>query len=192
MKKLIFIFALISLTFAKENVNENYEFNQGWISVEGGEIYPFRDLVDAVYNTYYGGVGFRYSYLKNVDGLVSFSYSYFEPRPSEVPYDGVHQFSGKVGAEFYWPLIYPVVLGAGFVCNWTRADSDLDEKWNDAPGGSLLDNETEFGWFARANLVGWNFENYRVGLSVIWEELWTLPKRSNMLSVGVYVERRLW
>ena len=35
-------------------------------------------------------------------------------------------------------------------------------------------------------------EKYKVGFNALWKELWTLPKRSEMLSVGVYVERRIW
>jgi hypothetical protein len=29
-------------------------------------------------------------------------------------------------------------------------------------------------------------------LNVLWEQLWTLPERSNMLTIGFYVERRIW
>lgn len=56
----------------------------------------------------------------------------------------------------------------------------------------LTDNETEFGYFFRGNLPFIRTENYQAGLNILWENLWTLPERSNMLSVGVYVERRLW
>ena len=56
----------------------------------------------------------------------------------------------------------------------------------------LVDNETEFGWFARLNLPVLSLENYRIGMNLLWEQVWTLPERSNMLSVGLYVERRIW
>ena len=42
------------------------------------------------------------------------------------------------------------------------------------------------------NLIAWNFKDYRVGFNLMWEEIWTLPKRSNMLYAGLYVERKLW
>ena len=35
-------------------------------------------------------------------------------------------------------------------------------------------------------------EKYRFGLNVMWEEIWTLPKRSDLLYAGLYIERNLW
>lgn len=201
MDKLKYLLAMVLgtaiLVFAQDKPREveDYAFSHAYIGIEGGEVYPFGDLIDAVYDTYYGGFNFRYTYWKNVDGVVMFHYSYFEPRPDVVTYDGVHQFAGKLGMDFRWPLIRPLVIGAGFACNWTRADLDDDTDKNEIymlPGGTLGDNETEFGWFARLNLVLWNFDKYRVGFNFMWEEIWTLPKRSDMLYVGLYVERKLW
>ena len=174
---------------------EDIACSKAYIAIEGGEVYPFGDLIDATYNTMYGGLNFRYSYWENVDGVVMFHYAYFKPRPDVVPYDGVHQASGKLGLDWKWPLISPVVIGGGFACNWTRADLDDDvikDEIYTMPGGTLGDNETEFGWFARLNVVLWNLETYRVGFNFMWEEIWTLPKRSDMLYVGLYVERKLW
>lgn len=170
-------------------------FSHGYISIEGGEVYPWGDLEDAVENTFYAGFGFRYSYWNNVDGIVNFNYSYFKPVPEDVPYDGVHQFTGRVGLDWHLAMIRPIILGGGFTCNWTRADLDDDQKKNKLyrlPGGTLVDNETEFGWFARINVPLWNFEKMRVGFNFLWEEVWTLPERSNMLTAGLYIERRLW
>ena len=191
----LFCVSMACAQTAENRSVEDVAFSRAFVSIEGGEVYPFGDLVDAVENTFYGGFGFRYAYWENVDGVVMFHYSYFKPVPEAVPYDGVHQFTGKVGLDYRWPLIRPVVLGGGFTCNWTRAD--LENGVDKAgiyymPGGTLGDNETEFGWYARLNLVAWNFKEYRVGFNVMWEELWTLPKRSEMLYVGLYVERRLW
>lgn len=182
----------LSFVFAQEPAEE--AFSKLYVSIEGGEIYPFGELEDAVENTFYGGFGLRYSYWDDADGFLNFNYAYFTPRPSAVPYDGVHQFSGKVGMDFHWRLINPVVFGAGFVCNWTRADMDDGDKDKaySLPGGSLTDNETEFGWFIRMNLPLWSFEKMRIGFNLLWEELWTLPKRSDMLTAGVYIERRIW
>ena len=174
---------------------EDVAFSHAYLGLEGGEVYPFGDLIDATDNTLYGGFNFRYSYWENVDGVVMFHYAYFKLRPDVVPYDGVHQASGKLGLDWKWPLIRPIVVGGGFSCNWTRADLDDDVVKDDIyklPGGTLGDNETEFGWFARVNLVLWNFEKYRVGFNFMWEEIWTLPKRSDMLYAGLYVERKLW
>ena len=174
---------------------EDVAYSHAYLGLEGGEVYPFGDLIDATDNTLYGGFNFRYSYWENVDGVVMFHYAYFKLRPDVVPYDGVHQASGKLGLDWKWPLIRPIVVGGGFSCNWTRADLDDDVVKDDIyklPGGTLGDNETEFGWFARVNLVLWNFEKYRVGFNFMWEEIWTLPKRSDMLYAGLYVERKLW
>ena len=199
MLKKIFLFvagvAVTAFAQSEPQNNEDVMFSKAYIGIEGGEIYPFGDLIDAVYNTYYGGFNFRYSYWKNVDGVVMFHYAYFEPRPNVVTYDGVHQASGKLGLDWNFPIIHPVGLGGGFVCNWTRADLDDGVKKDliyNKPGGTLGDNETEFGWYARLNLKILNLENYRIGFNMMWEEIWTLPKRSDMLYVGLYIERKLW
>lgn len=198
LKKLLLLVAGFALAaFAQEDSAkiEDIAFSKAYLGIEGGEIYPFGDLIDAVYNTYYGGFNFRYSYWKNVDGVVMFHYAYFEPRPDVVPYDGVHQVSGKLGLDWNFPIIHPVGLGGGFVCNWTRADLDEGVKKDliyNKPGGTLGDNETEFGWYARLDLKIFNLKNYRIGFNMMWEEIWTLPKRSDMLYVGLYVERKLW
>jgi hypothetical protein len=197
LKKIFLLVAGVALSaFAQEPQNvEDVAFSKAYIGIEGGEIYPFGDLIDAVYNTYYGGFNFRYSYWENVDGVVMFHYAYFEPRPDAVPYDGVHQASGKLGFDWRFPMIHPVSLGGGFACNWTRADLDDDvnkDSIYNKLGGTLTDNETEFGWYARLNLMILNLENYRVGVNMMWEEIWTLPKRSDMLYVGLYIERKLW
>lgn len=166
-------------------------FSHVYISVEGGEIYPFGDLIDAVDNTAYVGVGLRYSYWENFDGIVLFDYTYFKMRIKDVPYPGAHQFMGRLGLDWRSKWLKPIILGGGFICNWTRADGgdNLDFK---KPGGTLTDNETEFGYFARINVPFLNYKRVRLGLNVLWEELWTLPERSNMLSAGFYAEWRLW
>ena len=196
LKKILLLVAGVVLAaFAQENVTkvEDIAFSHAYVGIEGGEVYPFGDLVDAVDNSFYGGLDVRYSYWEHVDGVVMFHYSYFKPRPKEITYDGVHQVSGKLGLDWRLPAISPIVVGGGFACNWTRADyEEKDKPEFSEPGGTLTDNETEFGWFARLNLKIWNTENYRIGFNMMWEEIWTLPKRSDMLYVGLYVERKLW
>jgi hypothetical protein len=59
-------------------------------------------------------------------------------------------------------------------------------------GGTLTDNETEFGWYARISLPVFKFKEYSAGFHISWEQLWTLPKRSNMLSAGLTLERSIW
>ena len=196
-KILLYVAGVALAAFAQEDTTkvEDIAFSHAYLGIEGGEVYPFGDLIDATENTLYGGFNFRYSYWKNVDGVVMFHYAYFKPRPDIVPYDGVHQASGKLGLDWRFPAVHPMVFGGGFSCNWTRADLDDDvvkDEIYDKPGGTLGDNETEFGWFARLNVVLWNLETYRVGFNFMWEEIWTLPKRSDMLYVGLYVERKLW
>ena len=170
-------------------VANDISFSHFSVFLEGGEIYPMGDVSDAVKNTLYGGIGIHYAYWDNVDGVVMFQYAYFKPRP-DIYYDGVHQFMGRVGADWKWSVIHPVVLGAGFSCSWTRADSEIHHY--NAYGGTLTDNETEFGWYARISLPVFKFDKYSVGFHVMWEEIWTLPKRSDMLSAGVTFERSIW
>lgn len=200
MKKLITILAisLVSLlhaedpfAFAKDSVAVENDITFSHLSVflEGGEIYPMGDLMDAVENALYGGVGVRYTYWENVDGIVMFQYTYFKPR-TDIKYDGAHQFMGRVGAEWKWPTIRPVALGGGFTCSWVRADAEKSDWFQ--KGGSLIDNETEFGWYARISLPVFRFQDYSAGFHVMWERLWTLPKRSDMLSAGITFERSIW
>lgn len=171
----------------------DYAFEHFYVSIEGGEIYPWGDLLDAVENTFYGGVGIRYSYWKNADGFMTFNYSYFKP-VEKTKIDGIHQFSGKVGLDFYIKYIKPVVVGGGFACNFTRADvqDGVDISFDKDLGGTLADNETEFGWFFRLRLPVFSYKKFHVGINALWEQLWTLPERSDMLTVGAYIEREIW
>lgn len=200
LKKILVFCGLIFATFAMaaEPATESMAkpnpadvaFSHAFIGIEGGEIYPFGDLVDAVHSSKYGGFGFRYTYWEDFDGFIHFNYTYFDVRANGIPFPGVHQFIGRLGLDWKWKSISPLALGAGFTCNWTRADTD-DESIS-GRGGMLTDNETEFGYFFRGNLPFIRTENYQAGLNILWENLWTLPERSNMLSIGIYVERRLW
>lgn len=185
--------APVSVQTDSAKAPQDYAFEHFYAYIEGGEIYPWGDLQDAVENTMYGGIGIRYSYWKNADGFMSFNYSYFKPVPS-TKIDGVHQFSGKVGLDFRIKYIKPVVVGAGFACNFTRADMQdgVDISFENDLGGTLADNETEFGWFFRVRLPLFSYNKFNVGFNAQWEELWTLPKRSDMLTMGLYIEREIW
>ena len=82
MKKLITILALglASILHAGEDpfafkndslaVANDISFSHFSVFLEGGEIYPMGDLMDAVEYTLYGGIGVRYTYWENVDGIV--------------------------------------------------------------------------------------------------------------------------
>ena len=196
MKKLLLALVLGLCSAALAQSPTDSSFSHIYVSVEGGEQYPFGDLVDAVENSFYGGFGFRYTYTENIDGFVLMDYSYIKPVPMGLKIYGAHQVSGKLGLDFKWKAIAPLAIGAGFVCDWVRGDYDDDKidetSFNKDLGGTLTDNETEFGWFARVNLPLIRRETYRVGFNALWKELWTLPKRSEMLSMGVYFERRIW
>ena len=196
MRKLLVILAFCLAPLVCAGTPADSAFSHIYVSIEGGETYPFGDLIDAVENTFYGGFGFRYAYIENVDGFILFDYSYFKPVPENVKIYGAHQFSGKLGLDFKWKAVAPLAVGLGFVCDWVRADYDEDRidelSFTSDPGGTLTDNETEFGWFARLNLPLIRHETYKVGFNALWKELWTLPKRSDMLSIGVYLERRIW
>ena len=196
MKKLLLALVLGLCSAALAQSPTDSSFSHIYVSVEGGEQYPFGDLVDAVENSFYGGFGFRYTYTENIDGFVLMDYSYIKPVPRGLKIYGAHQVSGKLGLDFKWKAIAPLAIGAGFVGDWVRGDYDDDKidetSFNKDLGGTLTDNETEFGWFARVNLPLIRRETYRVGFNALWKELWTLPKRSEMLSMGVYFERRIW
>ena len=123
MKKLITILAisLVSLLHAEDPlafrndsaaVANDISFSHLSVFLEGGEIYPMGDLMDAVENTLYGGVGVRYTYWEDVDGVVMFQYAYFKPM-TDIYYDGVHQFMGRVGADWKWQSLITKLNLAG-------------------------------------------------------------------------------
>ena len=77
MKKIITILALglasilhaeDPLAFRNDSaaVANDISFSHLSVFLEGGEIYPMGDLMDAVENALYGGVGVRYTYWENV------------------------------------------------------------------------------------------------------------------------------
>lgn len=198
-KILAVVFLLISSSLWAEESKydvEDVAFSHLFVSLQAGELYPWGQLQDAVDNSVYLGGGIRYTYWDDFDGFVQMEYSYFIPAMDNEIIYGVHQVNGKLGLSYHNPKIKSVELGAGFLCSWTRADYDetkVDKKtFKNELGGTLVDNETEFGWFFRLLLPVWTTDNYRVGLNAEWQELWTLPERSNMVSVGIFVERRIW
>lgn len=187
----IFFMMILFAAFAwseEEAPAENVMFKKAYFSLEGGEIYPLGDLLDAVDDTYYGLIEFRYQYWENVFGVVQFGYSYFTPREAS-DFDGIHQFNGRVGVDYPLKLIHPISIGAGFSCLWLRADGDDLEN---SSATTLGDNESEFGWYARLILPIVKTEKYCVGAHAYWESIWTQPETSNMFWFGLYIERRLW
>lgn len=189
-------FLLAVLFCVAASLAQDSAFSHLSVSVEVGETYPWGDLQDAVDNSLYVGGGVRYTYWDDFDGIVSMNYSYFVPvTDNEIVY-GVHQVNGMMGLIYHNPWVRSIDFGVGFLCSWTRADYDEDKvdvkSFKKTPGGTLVDNETEFGWFFRVDLPVWKTEDYRVGFSGEWQELWTLPKRSNTINFGLFVERRVW
>lgn len=185
------IFFCGSFVWAEENDLENIRrespFSKMYLGLEAGEIYPFGNVEDAVDVSPYGQIEFRYFYFGRFDGFVQFGYSYLETISSQVTFPGVHQFHGRVGLLWLIPQT-SIHLGGGFSCIWARSDGG-DEK---TPyGGTLNDNESEFGWNARLRLPIFRFESWNIGLNAYWEQIWTKPERTNMLWFGVFFERRI-
>jgi hypothetical protein len=162
-------------------------FQKAYLGFEGGMVYPWGDLLDAVDKTYYGLMEFRYQYWENVSGVVQFGYAYFETL-HDADYPGVHQFNGRIGVDYPPKVIHPISIGAGFSCIWARADGDDV----DPEATTLDDNESEFGWYARLVLPIVNTATYQVGAHAYWESIWTRPETSEMLWFGLYIERKLW
>ena len=163
-------------------------FSEISIGLEGGEIIPLDILEDAIDNSLYGGLTLQYNYFKSLDGTLDFGYSYMNVITDKAKADGVHQFHGRLGLLWHIPYVPSVLLGGGFSCIWARLDGGNQ---NDKFGGTLYDNESEFGINARLKLPVFRFEKYNMGLNFLWEQIWTTPERSNMIWVSVYFERRI-
>ena len=59
MKKLLLALVLGLCSAALAQSPTDSSFSHIYVSVEGGEQYPFGDLVDAVENSFYGGLPIR-------------------------------------------------------------------------------------------------------------------------------------
>lgn len=192
MKRLLALlgfFAAVSLAGEPQQAESpRLPFSEMFIGIEGGELYPMGDLMDALDNALYAQLQFRYSYYKALDGYVHFGYSYLETTDDEIDFPGIHQFHGRVGLLWHVPRVESIRLGGGFSCIWARSDGGSASA---KLGGTLSDNESEFGWHARLDLAAFRLENWNVGFNAYWEQIWTLPERSNTLWFGVYLERRL-
>lgn len=185
MKKVLFtLLACLSLALAEETK----PFDKVYVGIEGGEIYPWGDLQDVLYNSWYGQFNARYNYFKSLDGYVQFGYTYFDISDDAIDFPGVHQFNGRVGLLWPVPKTPDFRIGGGFSCIWTRSDGG-DPKAK--RGGMLSDNESEFGWNALVSLPIVSFEKWNVGVNAYWEQIWTAPERSNMLWIGFFIERRV-
>lgn len=189
-----YFFALILFAFAygfsAEVETKDYMFSEGYLALEGGEAYPWGIVEDAVQPSLYGQGEFYYRYWENTYGLVQFGYAYFRTQDYFKRFPGVHQFHGRVGLDHQFSWMRPILLGVGFSCIWARSDGgDPEDK---GPGVMLTDNESEFGSFIKAKLPILKYEKYAVGLNIYWEHIWTLPEKSNMLWIGLFVQRRMW
>lgn len=192
--KIPFFLLFILLTFISgytaETEEKNYMFSEGYLGLEGGDAYPWGTTEDAIQPALFGQGNFTYRYWKNTYGIVQFGYAYFKTYTEFKRFPGVHQFHGRVGLEHQFSWLRPLFLGAGFSCIWARSDGgDQEDK---GPGVMLTDNESEFGTFLKVRLPIWKNEKYAIGANIYWEQLWTLPEKSNMLWIGVFVQRRMW
>lgn len=180
----------VALASAEEQNKKDWIFYDAFLGLEGGDAYPWGDLEDVIKPALYGQGEFSYHYWENTFGLVQFGYAYFRTHDDFKRFPGVHQFNGRVGLEHQSSWMKPFFVGAGFSCIWTRSDGgDPNDK---SPGVLLITNETEFGAFIKLKLPIWKNKTYAMGVNLYWEEIWTLPKASNTLWIGFFVQRRLW
>ena len=70
MKTIVLVLAVAGFALAQSLPDsskvQDVAFSNLYVSIEGGEKYPFGDLVDAVDNTFYAGLGVRYTYYLKV------------------------------------------------------------------------------------------------------------------------------
>ncbi len=187
MKKIFGILFLLPLWIsAQEASPKEKAFSSVSLSGEAGFIYPLGDLRDMIENSYYGLAEFRYHYRGAFRGFLQFGYSYVRTQ-DWVEFPGVHQFNGRVGMDASADLIHPLRFGGGFSCIWLRADGTDKELEHT----ELASNESEFGWFVRADLPVFILENYQAGVRVYGEQIWSSPETSTSIWFGVYLERRM-
>lgn len=189
-KTLLLIFALAFSAFAADAPADSSDLlKHAFVSLEGGALYPLDDEQDVVTSrNYYSLLEFRYAYFEDISGVVQFGYAYYHTKGDSIAFPGVHQFNGRVGLDFPLSRVKPISVGTGFSCDWMRADGTSEETKN----STLGDNETEFGWYVRLDLPVILTANYRAGVHTYFEQIWTEPDLSNIIWVGIYVERKLW
>lgn len=187
MKKFLLTVALMAaLLWAKEN-SSSVEFAHASIAVEGGALYLLDDARQNLDDTYYGLWEVNYSFFRTWVGVIQMGYAYLSTT-GDVTFSGIHQVNGRIGLDYPLPFVKPISLGAGFSCIWMRADDVTDENSK----SSLIDNESEFGFYARLNLPILNWDKWRLGAKVYFERIWTAPETSETAWFGFYLQRNLW
>ncbi len=187
MKKILLAVFLLTASLWAKTDSASVEFAHASIAVEGGALYLLDDAGQNLEDTYYGLLELDYAFFRTWIGVVQMGYAYL-PTTGDVAFSGIHQVNGRVGLDYPLPFVSPIALGAGFSCIWMRAD---DEGGN-ASKSSLVDNESEFGFYVRLNLPILNWDKWRLGAKVYFERLWTSPETSETAWFGFYLQRNLW
>lgn len=191
--KIIYLCILLATIFGNSaEPNKDYIFSEGYVSLEGGDVYPWGTIEDAIQSSLYGQGEFSYRYWENTYGIVQFGYTYFKTQDFFKRYPGLHQFHGRIGLEHQFSWMKPFFIGFGFTSVWVRADSEDDDEDDKSAGVTLIDNESEFGAFLKAKFPIWKNKNYAIGLNIYWDYIWTLPEETNILWIGLFIQRRLW
>jgi len=187
MKKFLLAVAFLSLSLWAKKDSASVEFAHVSIAVEGGALYLLDDAGRNLDDSYYGLWELDYTFFRSWIGVVQMGYAYL-PTTGDVSFSGIHQVNGRIGLDYPLPFVKPIALGVGFSCIWMRADDD----GGNASKSSLIDNESEFGFYARLNLPILNWDKWRVGARIYFERLWTAPETSETAWFGFYLQRNLW
>lgn len=172
----------ITILAVIQNSHSQDLFSAMRATVEGGRVSPMGDLSLKAESAYYGNMGVAYPYAPHLEGYALGGYAYVPV--SSPAFAGLHQLSGRAGIELSPSWLAPLSVGGGISMIFVRGDSIAPE----AKEYFLYDNESEFGWHARLTMPVIRQPSWRMGFRANWEEIWTLPAKSQFFWLGLYVE----
>jgi len=134
-------------------------------SLEAGGNFFLGDLHNEVKIAPYVGVGFELGLSEYTDGYLQGTYSHLQLKKNK-DFHGVHQFIGRAGIEFF------DLIGVGVSLATVRGRNATPH----AESYMLSTSESEFGWDFRLKFCC---------VVLYYDIIWTAPKNSHLLQVGI-------
>lgn len=168
-------------------------FSAWWLSAEVGvsqglgEFYKVLDVAPQI------RLGVETVYTPNWRALVNLGYTYLRgwnlaerPDLGEIP---LHDFRGQVGlVRRGWR---GAQMGAGlnlFLLRTAVAENSSAYQYLVQQGYYIQDNESEFGWHLRWSSPELQRGAWTVAVHSVWEQAWTLPRRTHFISLSLGVK----
>ena len=170
MFKYLFLLLLVAVEVFAQN-----------LSVDGGIVYFPGKLSEEIEVAPYGGFEVDFELTEYTEFYLHGALSYLKLKRNN-DFKGLFQFIGRAGLETPQSLFKYASAGVGISIAGVRGNSDGE----DAEKYMLSSSESEFGWNARLKMNVLKMGNLKFGLLVNYDEIWTLPKNTSILSGGIF------